>query len=130
MIITFGTSRELKSALETVIADAVVSGDYLSEAKLSKIFNRHQGYSVIPAWDFSRARKSWGWDSSTLRYFAKIDEHSCQLPESSPLFIKDIKKGENGEELVNCKKLDLLRELNKIEIQVNKIRKLIEEGEE
>lgn len=126
MIIHFGDSRALKSALETAISESILSGEPITETKLSVIFHRHKSYKVDPEWDYSRARTTWGWDSSTLRYFAKIDEYSCYLPETSPLFIKDINKCEDGEEIIHCTKLDLLRELNKLDIQVSKIKKMIE----
>ena len=126
MIIKFESSWALHDALQTMIADRILRNKDIAETDISKVLQRHQGYIVEPTWDYSRARKNWGWDPSTLRFFSKIDEHSCYLPESSPLIIKDIRKDDLKDTEINCSRIDLMRELNKLDIQIQKIKRMIE----
>ncbi len=126
MIIKFESSWALHDAMQTMIADRILRNKDIAETDISKVLQRHQGYIVEAAWDYSKARKTWGWDPSTLRYFSKIDEHSCYLPESSPLIIKDIRKDDLKDTEINCSRIELMRELNKLDIQIQKIKRMIE----
>ena len=139
MIIKYNNNVSLKNALEEFITLSVNFHNDISENDLYRVILSEMYKEEIVACDIQpevnlyKPRDNWGWKWSTLKYFASSDEFSMFLPEQEPLSTpsgaKDIQKTDKDEDLIPIDKVDLLRDLKQIDIQLSKLIKKVEGGQ-
>lgn len=87
---------------------------------------------IDPEVNLMKAKPNRGWKWSTLRYFASSDDYCLNLPETEMLSTKhevdETFKAEPEEELIHIDKVELLRELKALDIQISKLIKKVEGG--
>lgn len=87
---------------------------------------------IDPEVNLMKARPNRGWKWSTLRCFANSDDFCLNLPETEILATKhevdETFKAEPEEDLIHIDKVELLRELKALDIQLSKVIKKVEGG--
>ena len=139
MIIKYNNNVSLKNALEELITLVVNFHNDISEKDLYNVILSEiekagcDTCDIQPEVNLYKGRTNFGWKHSTLRYLANSDEFSMFLPAPEPLSTPsgatDIQKTDKDEDLIHIEKVDLLRDLKQIDIQLSKLIKKIEGGE-
>lgn len=139
MIIKYNNNVSLKNTLEEFITLSINFHNDISEKDLYKVILSEiekagaDTCDIQPEVNLYKGRLNFGWRHSTLRYFASSDGFSMFLPAPEPLSTPsgaiDIQKTDKDEDLIHIDKVDLLRDLKQIDIQLSKLIKKIEGGE-
>lgn len=87
---------------------------------------------IDPEVNLMKAKPNRGWKWSTLRCFASSDDYCLNLPETEILATKhevdETFKVDPEENLIHIDKVELLRELKALDIQISKLIKKVEGG--
>lgn len=139
MIVKYNNNGFLKDTLEEFVTLSVNFHNDISEKDLYKVILSEmekagwETCDIQPEVNLYKPRDNWGWKWSTLKYFASSDEFSMFLPEQEPLSTpsgaKDVQKTDKDEDLIPIDKVDLLRDLKQIDIQLSKLIKKVEGGQ-
>lgn len=140
MIIKYNDNVHLKNTLEEFVTVSVNLHHDISEKELYNVILSEYKLDEIEKIDiqpevnlYRPGKENWGWKWSTLKYLANSDEFSLFLPEPEPLAtksnVKDIQKNNPEEDLIPVSKIELLRDLKQLDIQLSKLIKKVEGGQ-
>lgn len=137
MVIFYQNNEKFKSTLEELITLHQNLHIDLYEKDLFTFLldyeeKLHIDIKIDPEVNLMKARPNRGWKWSTLRCFTSADNYCLNLPEAEILATKhevdETFKAEPEEDLIPIDKVELLRDLKALDIQLSKLIKKVEGG--
>lgn len=137
MVIFYQNNEKFKTTLLDLIAfHARLQEDLPEKGLFTFLLDAEEklgiDIKIDPEVNLMKARPNRGWKWSTLRCFASSDDYCLNLPETEILATKhevdETFKVEPEEDLIHIDKVELLRELKALDIQLSKIIKKVEGG--